>query len=513
MSSIGPRIIPHGEERPGPTVESFACRPRCWRANTGHATSRRWSGRRTSSRRWSTPSRRSACTTPGCSPAPAASARPRSRASSPSRSIAPGPTAGATSPPSPAASARPAARSMPGASSTTSSSMRPRTAASTRSRQLLDQAVYKPVIGRFKVYMIDEVHMLTATAFNAMLKTLEEPPEYLKFVLATTDPQKVPATVLSRCLQFNLRPMAPQTIVEHLGAVLGQEGLAADASALRLIARAARGSMRDALSITDQAIAYGSGAVEEEPVRRMLGAVDRGHAVAAGRGARGPRRQGADSRHRRPARARPLGRRHARGAGRSAAGDGGAAGGAGRRRKRRSGRRGRRPPVGAAARRRDPAALQHRPAWPGRAGARARRIQRPGDDPAAHAGVRAGRAGARVGRGRGRRGPRRRFGPRPRRRRRRPRPSARAMSPRRLPRGRPPRPCRRPPPAAMRRPRRHRMQAALPAAKPRRAIPARPSAGSSWCVAWSRPAASRRWCASWRCRPRAWRWSRGRARR
>jgi DNA polymerase-3 subunit gamma/tau len=98
-------------------------------------------------------------------------------------------------------------------------------------------------------------------------------------VLATTDPQKVPATVLSRCLQFNLRPMAPQTIVEHLGAVLAQEGLAADASALKLIARAARGSMRDALSITDQAIAYGSGAVEEEPVRRMLGAVDRGHAA------------------------------------------------------------------------------------------------------------------------------------------------------------------------------------------------------------------------------------------
>ena len=145
--------------------------------------------------------------------------------------------------------------------------------------QLLDQAVYKPVIGRFKVYMIDEVHMLTATAFNAMLKTLEEPPEYLKFVLATTDPQKVPATVLSRCLQFNLRPMAPLTIVEHLGAVLREEGLAADAAALKLIARAARGSMRDALSITDQAIAYGSGAVEEEPVRRMLGAVDRGHAV------------------------------------------------------------------------------------------------------------------------------------------------------------------------------------------------------------------------------------------
>jgi DNA polymerase-3 subunit gamma/tau len=145
--------------------------------------------------------------------------------------------------------------------------------------QLLDQAVYKPVVGRFKVYMIDEVHMLSTTAFNAMLKTLEEPPDYLKFVLATTDPQKVPATVLSRCLQFNLRPMAPQTIVEHLGAVLGDEAIAADPVALKLIARAARGSMRDALSLADQAIAYGSGAIEEEPVRRMLGAVDRGHAV------------------------------------------------------------------------------------------------------------------------------------------------------------------------------------------------------------------------------------------
>jgi DNA polymerase-3 subunit gamma/tau len=145
--------------------------------------------------------------------------------------------------------------------------------------QLLDQSVYKPVVGRFKVYMIDEVHMLSTTAFNAMLKTLEEPPDYLKFVLATTDPQKVPATVLSRCLQFNLRPMAPQTIAEYLAATLRQEAIAADAVALKLIARAARGSMRDALSLADQAIAYGSGAIEEEPVRRMLGAVDRGHAV------------------------------------------------------------------------------------------------------------------------------------------------------------------------------------------------------------------------------------------
>lgn len=145
--------------------------------------------------------------------------------------------------------------------------------------QLLDQAVYKPVLGRFKVYMIDEVHMLSNTAFNAMLKTLEEPPEYLKFVLATTDPQKVPPTVLSRCLQFNLRPMAPQTVQEHLGAVLAEEGIAAEPGALRLLARAARGSMRDALSLTDQAIAFGAGALAEAGVRQMLGAVDRGHAV------------------------------------------------------------------------------------------------------------------------------------------------------------------------------------------------------------------------------------------
>ncbi len=111
--------------------------------------------------------------------------------------------------------------------------------------QLLDQAVYKPVVGRFKVYMIDEVHMLSNTAFNAMLKTLEEPPDYLKFVLATTDPQKVPVTVLSRCLQFNLRPMAPQNVLAHLTNVLAAESVPAEPGALRLLARAARGSMRD----------------------------------------------------------------------------------------------------------------------------------------------------------------------------------------------------------------------------------------------------------------------------
>jgi DNA polymerase III subunit gamma/tau len=144
---------------------------------------------------------------------------------------------------------------------------------------LLEQAVYKPVQGRFKVFMIDEVHMLTGHAFNAMLKTLEEPPEYLKFVLATTDPQKVPVTVLSRCLQFNLRPMAPQTIGEHLSQVLQAEQVRAEPQSLRLLARAARGSMRDALSLTDQAIAFGSGALTDSTVRLMLGSVDRSYVL------------------------------------------------------------------------------------------------------------------------------------------------------------------------------------------------------------------------------------------
>ncbi|MBE7940192.1 MULTISPECIES: DNA polymerase III subunit gamma/tau [Ramlibacter] len=156
---------------------------------------------------------------------------------------------------------------------------------------LLEQAVYKPVQGRFKVFMIDEVHMLTGHAFNAMLKTLEEPPEYLKFVLATTDPQKVPVTVLSRCLQFNLRPMAPETVQAHLSEVLEAEGVPCEPLALRLLSRAARGSMRDALSLTDQAIAFGGGTVLEAAVRQMLGSVDRSHvfrlidALARGDGA------------------------------------------------------------------------------------------------------------------------------------------------------------------------------------------------------------------------------------
>ncbi len=140
-------------------------------------------------------------------------------------------------------------------------------------QQLLDQAVYRPVQGRFKVFMIDEVHMLSNHAFNAMLKTLEEPPEHLKFVLATTDPQKVPVTVLSRCLQFNLRPMAADTVYEHLQAVLKQEGIPSDDLSLRILAQAARGSMRDALSLTDQAIAYCAQQLNAEGVRDMLGLV------------------------------------------------------------------------------------------------------------------------------------------------------------------------------------------------------------------------------------------------
>jgi DNA polymerase-3 subunit gamma/tau len=139
---------------------------------------------------------------------------------------------------------------------------------------LLERAAYAPSHARFKVYMIDEVHMLTAHAFNAMLKTLEEPPDYVKFILATTDPQKVPVTVLSRCLQFNLKPMAPPAIAGRLGEILAQEGVAAEPAALRELAAAARGSMRDGLSLLDQAIAYGAGRVTLEAVRGMLGAID-----------------------------------------------------------------------------------------------------------------------------------------------------------------------------------------------------------------------------------------------
>ncbi|HYD56927.1 MAG TPA: DNA polymerase III subunit gamma/tau [Burkholderiales bacterium] len=142
-------------------------------------------------------------------------------------------------------------------------------------RQLLETAQYAPTRGRYKVYVIDEVHMLSTSAFNAMLKTLEEPPEHLKFVLATTDPQKIPVTVLSRCLQFNLKQMPPAAIVEHLGRVLAQEGIDHEKEPLLLIARAAAGSMRDALSLLDQAIAHGAGKLATQNVADMLGAVDR----------------------------------------------------------------------------------------------------------------------------------------------------------------------------------------------------------------------------------------------
>jgi len=143
--------------------------------------------------------------------------------------------------------------------------------------QLLEQAVYAPGAGRFKVYMIDEVHMLTGHAFNAMLKTLEEPPPHVKFILATTDPQKIPVTVLSRCLQFNLKQMPPDAIVGHLQSVLGHESIPFEVPALRLIGQAAAGSMRDALSLTDQAIAYSAGDLTEEAVRGMLGTIDQRH--------------------------------------------------------------------------------------------------------------------------------------------------------------------------------------------------------------------------------------------
>ncbi len=141
-------------------------------------------------------------------------------------------------------------------------------------RQLLENAVYAPTRGRFKVYVIDEVHMLSNSAFNAMLKTLEEPPEHVKFILATTDPQKIPVTVLSRCLQFNLKQMTPQLIAGHLKQILSVEAITADPGALNLLARSACGSMRDALSLLDQAIAHGAGNVCEAQVREMLGTVD-----------------------------------------------------------------------------------------------------------------------------------------------------------------------------------------------------------------------------------------------
>ena len=143
-------------------------------------------------------------------------------------------------------------------------------------RQLLDNVQYAPSRGRFKVYLIDEVHMLSSHSFNALLKTLEEPPPYVKFILATTDPQKLPATILSRCLQFSLKNMTPERVVEHLSHVLSVENVPFEDDALWLLGRAADGSMRDAMSLTDQAIAFGEGKVLAGDVRAMLGTLDHG---------------------------------------------------------------------------------------------------------------------------------------------------------------------------------------------------------------------------------------------
>ncbi|MEO1202044.1 MAG: DNA polymerase III subunit gamma/tau [Pseudomonadota bacterium] len=144
-------------------------------------------------------------------------------------------------------------------------------------RELLDNVQYAPARGRYKVYLIDEVHMLSRNSFNALLKTLEEPPPHVKFLLATTDPQKLPVTVLSRCLQFNLSRLTPQLIADRLTFICGEESIEADSAAIYLLARAADGSLRDALSLLDQAIAFCGGKVEEQGVAAMLGTIDRDH--------------------------------------------------------------------------------------------------------------------------------------------------------------------------------------------------------------------------------------------
>ncbi len=141
-------------------------------------------------------------------------------------------------------------------------------------RELLDNVQYRPTRGRYKVYLIDEVHMLSNSSFNALLKTLEEPPEHVIFLLATTDPQKLPVTVLSRCLQFHLKHMDEEVISKHLEYILSQESISFEAMALSLIAQSAEGSMRDALSLLDQAIAFSDGKVNESDIRSMLGTID-----------------------------------------------------------------------------------------------------------------------------------------------------------------------------------------------------------------------------------------------
>src|SRR5688572_12240230 len=150
-------------------------------------------------------------------------------------------------------------------------------------RELLENVQYAPTRGRFKVYLIDEVHMLSTHSFNALLKTLEEPPPHVKFLLATTDPQKLPVTVLSRCLQFNLKRLPVSLIGEHLGRVLDAEKIPHEPAAVRLVAQAADGSLRDALSLTDQLIAFGGGKVDEKSARGMLGTIDRDHVTRIAR--------------------------------------------------------------------------------------------------------------------------------------------------------------------------------------------------------------------------------------
>ena len=146
-------------------------------------------------------------------------------------------------------------------------------------RDLLDNVQYTPARGRYKIYLIDEVHMLSKSSFAALLKTLEEPPEHVKFLFATTDPQKLPITVLSRCLQFNLKNLSVERIAEHLKFVLNEEKLPSEEQGLLSLARAADGSMRDALSLTDQAIGHGGGKITESDVNAMLGTIDRSFAL------------------------------------------------------------------------------------------------------------------------------------------------------------------------------------------------------------------------------------------
>ncbi len=147
-------------------------------------------------------------------------------------------------------------------------------------RELLDNVQYAPTYGRYKVYLVDEVHMLSRHSFNALLKTLEEPPPHVKFLLATTDPQRVPVTVLSRCLQFNLKRLDAESIAGQLTRILESEGVEAEAEGIQRIARAADGSLRDGLSLLDQAIAFGGGRLSDEDVRAMLGSIERRHVVA-----------------------------------------------------------------------------------------------------------------------------------------------------------------------------------------------------------------------------------------